>query len=85
MEIHGIDMVHGAYRVSFQADGATLRGLVPETLIGDWLRQAGRPEHGDAYEYIAAHRTQIEAALIRLKNGRKVNSPYDRLSLIQET
>ncbi len=84
MEVHGIDMFHGAYKVSFRAEGRLVRGLVPESIIADWLRQSGRPEHGDAYEYIAAHHNQLEAAFLRLAQGKKVRPPFDRLSLMPE-
>jgi len=86
MEIHGIDMFQGAYRVSFQAGGGTIRGLVPETLVSEALKRAGRPEHVDVYQWIAAHRTEIESALLKMSRGKgDVRPPYDRLSLMQET
>ena len=85
MEVHGIDPATRGYRVSFQDEGRTIRGLVPETLVVDWLRRAGTPSHGSAYEYIAAHRKEIEKNLIKMTNGdRKIGAPYDRLSLVEE-
>ena len=85
MEVHGIDMEAAAYRVSFRAGGRTIRGLVPEALVADWLRQSGRPEHHDAYEYIATHRTRIEKALLALTRGKtRIRAPFDRLSLEKE-
>jgi hypothetical protein len=85
MEVHGIDMEQGAYRVSFRSGGRTLRGLVPETLVAEWLRQSGRPEHGDVYEWIAVHRSKIEQALTRMSEGKaNIRAPYDRLTLVEE-
>jgi len=86
MEVHGIDMFQGAYKVSFQAGGQTIRGLVPETLVAEALKRAGRPAHVDAYQWIASHRTDIENALLKMFRGEGgVRAPYDRLSLMQET
>ena len=78
-------MERAAYRVSFQSRGRTIRGLVPEALVAEWLRRPGRPEHGDVYQWIAAHRTKIETALIRMTRGdTKIRAPYDQLSLVEE-
>lgn len=85
MEVHGIDPETRAYRVSFETGGRVIRGLVPETLVAEWLRRPGTPAHGDAYTFIAAHRKKIEQALTRMSEGdRRVGAPYDRLSLVEE-
>ena len=85
MEVHGIDPATRGYRVSFQSGDQTIRGLIPETLVAEWLRLPGTPSHGSAYEYIAAHRKDIEKNLIKMTNGdRKIGAPYDRLSLVEE-
>jgi len=85
MEVHGIDMTQGAYRVSFSKGDRRIRGLVPETLLAEWLRQSGRPDHGDAYQMIAVHRTEIQAALTVMATGEgRVRAPYDRLTLVEE-
>ena len=87
MEVHGIDMMAGAYKVSFEAGGRRIRGLVPETLVSEALKKMGRPEHVDVYQWIAAHRPEIENALLAMTQGeaRRVKPPYDRLSLVEET
>ncbi|WP_172295795.1 hypothetical protein [Pseudoruegeria sp. HB172150] len=79
-------MEQGAYRVSFQAKGRTIRGLVPETLVTEWLLKSGpRPEHEDVYKWIALHRSQIEKALTKLSRGdTRIRAPFDRLSLVEE-
>ncbi len=85
MEVHGIDMQRGAYRVSFESDGRTIRGLVPEALVAATLGQTGRPAHFDVYTWIASHRTKIETALLKMSQGDSgVKKPYDLLSLEEE-
>jgi len=86
MQVHGIDMAAGAYEISFEAEGRTIRGLVPETLVAEALARAGRPAHVDAYQWIAAHRPQIETALTRMARGAgRPRPPYDRLTLLKES
>ena len=80
-------MSAGAYRVSFEAGGRRIRGLVPEALVAETLGLAGaaRPEHFDVYSWIAAHRTNIETALLKMSQGdSRVKKPYDLLSLEEE-
>ncbi|WP_425050381.1 hypothetical protein [Psychromarinibacter sp. S121] len=80
-------MEQGAYRISFQDGDRTIRGLVPETLVTDWLlKSAGpRPEHQDVYTWIALHRTKIEKALTKMSRGdTRIRAPFDRLSLVEE-
>ena len=85
MEVHGIDPLSRGYRVSFEAGGRTIRGLVPETLVAEWLRRQGTPAHGDVYQFIAANRDKIEKTLIKMSEGDGVvGAPYDVLSLVEE-
>ena len=86
MEVHGIDMHKGAYRVSFEGGGRRIRGLVPEALVAETLGQTGtRPEHFDVYTWIAQHRQNIETALVKMAQGDgRVKKPYDLLSLEEE-
>ncbi len=86
MEVHGIDMHKGAYRISFEAGGRTIRGLVPEALVAATLGQTGtRPEHFDVYTWIASHKSKIESALLKMSQGdTKVAKPFDLLSLEEE-
>ena len=85
MEVHGIDMALGAYRVSFEAEGRVIRGLVPEALVAETLGQTGRPEHFDVYTWISNHKPKIESALLKMSQGdKKVAKPYDLLSLEKE-
>ena len=85
MEVHGIDMQKGAYRISFEAGGRVIRGLVPEALVAATLGQTGRPEHFDVYTWIASHQPRIESALLKMSQGdKKVAKPFDLLSLEEE-
>ena len=78
-------MKRGAYRVSFEAGGRVIRGLVPETLVAETLGQTGRPEHFDVYTWIATHKSRIESALLKMSQGdKKVAKPFDLLSLEKE-
>ena len=85
MEVHGIDMQRGAYRISFEDGGRRIRGFVPEALIAETLGQTGRPEHFDVYLWISEHRKNIETALRKMSQGDgRVKKPYDLLSLEEE-
>ena len=85
MEVHGIDMHKGAYRVSFEAEGRVIRGLVPEALVAATLGQSGRPDHFDVYTWFASHPPRIESALLKMSRGdKKVARPYNLLSLEEE-
>ena len=85
MEVHGIEPETRGYRVSFEDGGQVIRGLVPETLVADWLRRSDTPSHGDAYQYIAANRDKIMKSLKKISNGDgRVKPPFDRLSLVEE-
>ena len=85
MEVHGIDMQKGAYRISFESEGRTIRGLVPEALVAATLGQTGRPEHFDVYTWIATHKPKIESALLKMSRGdKRVAKPFDLLSLEEE-
>ncbi|MXQ07625.1 hypothetical protein GQ651_07180 [Alphaproteobacteria bacterium GH1-50] len=80
-------MSKGAYRVSFEAGGRRIRGLVPEALVAETLGlpNATRPEHFDVYSWIAHHRKNIESALVKMSQGdNRVKKPYDLLSLEEE-
>ena len=85
MDIHGIDPETRGYRVSFEDGGRVIRGLVPETLVAEWMRRPGTPPHSDAYQFIASHRKEIETSLKKMTEGDStVRKPYDRLSLVEE-
>jgi hypothetical protein len=85
MNVHGIDPETRGYRVSFEDGDRVIRGLVPETLVMDWLRRPGTPPHSDAYQFIAAHREKIMKTLKKMSDGdRSVGAPFDRLSLVEE-
>ena len=78
-------MKRGAYRVSFEAGGRVIRGLVPEALVAETLGQTGRPEHFDVYTWISNHKPKIESALLKMSQGdTRVGKPYDLLSLEKE-
>ena len=85
MEVHGIDPATRGYRVSFEDGDRVIRGLVPETLVMEWLRRPDTPAHGDAYQYIAMNRDKIMKTLKKMSDGdKRVKVPFDRLSLIKE-
>ena len=77
VEVQGRDPVREAYRVETDAG----RAFVPEFLMAS-LRPGARPTHQQAYEWIAAHRKPLAAAIEALANGQTPRHPYDTLSLI---
>ncbi|WP_136442349.1 hypothetical protein [Pacificoceanicola onchidii] len=77
VEVKGRDAAREAYRVETDAGCA----LVPEFLM-EGLRPGERPSHQEAYEWIAAHRKPLAAAIDTLAKGRSPRRPYDTLSLI---
>ncbi len=77
VEVQGRDAAREAYRIR-TASGAA---LVPECLM-QGLRPGDRPSHQEAYEWIAAHRSQLAAAVAALSRGATPRSPYHLLSLI---
>lgn len=85
MEVHGIDPDTRGYRVSFEDGGRVIRGLVPETLVAEWLRRPDTPSHSDAYHFIAAHRDKIMKTLKKMSDGdRPAKAPFDQLTLVEE-
>ncbi|MFW2543538.1 hypothetical protein ACN2XU_12905 [Primorskyibacter sp. 2E107] len=80
VEVQGRDPAREAYRIETDAG----RAYVPEYLIGG-LRPGDRPSHQDAYEWIAAHRKALAAAVAARANGQTPRPPYDALTLISSS
>ncbi len=76
VQVLGRDAVAEAYRI--ETDHG--RALVPECLM-EGLRPGERPSHQDAYEWIAAHRRQLDRAVAQLAKGARPKRPYDLISL----
>ena len=83
MRVEGIDMAAGAYRVAFESRDRTLRGLVPEALLGG--ADAARPSHQTAHEALARHSAAIELAIRTLSDGGRPRPPYDVVTLTGES
>ncbi|SIS68717.1 hypothetical protein SAMN05421759_102369 [Roseivivax lentus] len=77
VEVLGRDVAREAYRVRTASGEA----FVPECLMGG-LRPGDRPSHQDAYEWIAAHRRDLDAAVAALARGAVPKAPYDIVSLV---
>ena len=86
MEIRGRDPATESYRIEVIVDGKTVTALLPERLAAS-LRDIGpRPSHQTAYEWIAQHKTRIEAAITRLaRDGPPTPPPFDQISLVKES
>ena len=56
---------------------------VPECLM-ETLRPGERPSHQEAYEWIAAHRGRIAAAVSARLEGRTPRAPWDLVTLFGE-
>ncbi|MBM9595195.1 hypothetical protein [Roseitranquillus sediminis] len=78
MRVEGFDSSANAWRVTFEADGRPLVGLVPEALVAGGTE---RPGHHDVYAWLDRHARQIHSALITKARGGEPRAPYDRLSL----
>ncbi|MHA6325484.1 hypothetical protein [Roseivivax sp. CAU 1753] len=76
VEVLGRDVAREAYRIRTEGRVA----LVPECLMGG-LRPGDRPSHQDAYEWIAAHRQALSAAVATLTEGGTPKPPYDLVTL----
>ncbi len=82
MDVQGRDAVRAAYRVGIEVGGARIEGFVPESLMDAPILGASRHQH--AYQWLARHRTRIEAALRAKREGRSVRAPFDRVTLAEE-
>ena len=74
------DVAREAYHV-VTCEGAA---FVPECLMDKFPNEA-RPSHQTAYEWIGAHRRQITRAVEALNAGKTPKTPYDLITLIEET
>lgn len=83
MEVHGRDPDTDAYRVSVAGPHGPLTGLVPSHIMD--APPLGAPRHQPAYEWIARHAADIEAALLARAAGRAVRAPFDTVSLEPES
>ena len=83
MRVEGIDMAAGAYRVAVEREGLTLRGLVPEALLGG--TGMARPSHQTAHEALARHAAAIERAMWTQSDGGRPKPPYDAVTLTGES
>lgn len=85
MQVNGITEDR-CYRVSFDAGGRTIRGLVPEAVVAAELGLPPRPPHGAVYDWIGRNRRRIEQTLIALADGKgPARPPFDTLALSEET
>mgnify|MGYP006302600791 FL=1 len=80
VEVHGRDVVRGAWRVSVDGPEGPIHGLVPETLIGA-PALPGMPRHQVAYDWLARNRARIERALRAKQAGRPARAPFDRVEI----
>jgi hypothetical protein len=79
IRVEGRDVGLDAYRVSVEAGGRRLAGLVPEALLG--ASMDARLSHQFAHEALAARARPIRAALLALAQGRTPRAPYDAIRL----
>ena len=85
MEIRGRDIATECYRVTHGVDGRDVTALVPERLAASAFRLGSRPSHQEAYVWIAANKTKIEAAIAQLARGtRRPKAPFDEITLIED-
>jgi hypothetical protein len=80
VSVHGRDPAREAYRIETEHGGA----WVPECLM-EGLRPGERPSHQEAYEWIAANRAALARAVRALRRGARPRSPFDLLTLVDES
>ncbi|SLN50531.1 hypothetical protein ROJ8625_02499 [Roseivivax jejudonensis] len=80
VEVTGRDVAREAYRVRVALPEGATRALVPECLM-EGMRPGERPSHQEAYEWIAAHRRPLAAAVAARRAGRAPRPPYDLVTL----
>ena len=85
MEIRGRDPATESYRIELIVDGKTVTALLPERLAASLRDIGARPSHQSAYEWIAHHKTRVEAAIARLaRGGPPPAAPFDQITLVEE-
>lgn len=80
VEVLGRDAAAEAYRVRAHLPDGAREARVPECLM-EGMRPGARPSHQDAYEWIAAHRGRILAAVAALATGKVPRAPDDLIAL----
>ncbi|SNR60718.1 hypothetical protein [Puniceibacterium sediminis] len=80
VEVLGRDVASEAYRVRVDMAPGGVTAQVPEVLM-EGLRPGDRPTHQEAYEWIARHGRQIQAAITALRAGRTPRLPMDLITL----
>ena len=78
MRVEGVDMAAGACRVAIEDGDRTLRGLVPEALLGGG---ASRPGHRTAHEALPRQSSALTRALRERSAGRVPRPTYDVVTL----
>ena len=84
MDVLGRDSAQGCYRVAIEAPEGRIVGRIPEHIMAAGPLTGGHG-HRTAYDWIAAHRGEIEKTLRALKAGQAAHRPpYDCLTLEKE-
>ena len=78
MRVTGRITAREAYRVEVERGGATLRGVVPEALMGE--APFGAPRHQPAYIWLSDNEKQIADALVARAVGRTPPAPFDAVA-----
>ena len=79
IEVEGVDLAAGAYRVVLSDGERVIRGLVPEHLLG--ATEAARPSHQTAHEALAERARPIAEALRARAEGREPRAPWDAIEV----
>ena len=80
IQVEGIDLAAGAYRVALSDGDRTIRGLVPEPLLGG--TEGVRPSHQGAHEAMAGHPRPVAEALRARAAGREPKAPWNAIEVI---
>ncbi len=85
MQVHGVDMIREAYRISTPVDGVEINGFLPEGMVMEALGINRRPGHGEVYAWLEKNSAAVEAALRKRQSGMAPKAPFDRITLAEDT
>ena len=77
MDVLGRDSAAECYRIA--SGGAVAR--LPDVVISTRMKLTGGQGHQTAYDWIARHSREIDAAIDALKSRRKPRAPFDTMEL----
>ena len=84
VEVLGRDAAREAYRVAKGQGEGRVVAYLPDFVISHRFRLTGGIGHQTAYDWIATHRGEIDAALNSLRDRKRPRPPYDVMELAED-